>query len=65
MNGTTTQQRETTSVEEAARRLGIGRSTAYLAAKRGQLPTLRLGRRVVVPTAALDRLLSRDLREVV
>ena len=52
---------ETTTVSEAARRLGVGRSTAYLAAKRGELPTVRLGRRVVVPIAALDRLLSGEL----
>lgn len=45
--------RATVSVEEAARFLGVGRSAAYEAARRGELPTRRLGRRVLVPVPAL------------
>ncbi|MDP9363881.1 MAG: helix-turn-helix domain-containing protein [Chloroflexota bacterium] len=52
--------RATVTVEEAGRILGVGRGTAYEAARRGELPVLRLGRRLVVPVAALDRLLARD-----
>jgi excisionase family DNA binding protein len=48
----------TLTVEEAARALGIGRSLAYELARRGELPTLRLGRRLLVSKAALDRMLS-------
>jgi excisionase family DNA binding protein len=48
----------TISVPEAGRRLGIGRNAAYDAARRGELPVLRLGRRLVVPLAALDRKLG-------
>ena len=44
--------RTTITVEEAASLLGIGRSAAYEAARRGQLPTRRLGRRLVVPVPA-------------
>jgi excisionase family DNA binding protein len=44
-------------VEEAAAILGIGRSAAYQAVASGELPALRIGRRIVVPAAALDRLL--------
>jgi excisionase family DNA binding protein len=44
--------RTTITVEEAARLLGIGRSAAYDAARRGQLPTRRLGRRLFVPVPA-------------
>jgi len=44
--------RSTISVEEAASLLGIGRSAAYDAARRGQLPTRRLGRRLFVPVPA-------------
>jgi len=40
------------TVEEAASLLGIGRSAAYDAARRGQLPTRRLGRRLFVPVPA-------------
>lgn len=51
-------ERKTLTVEEAGRVLGLGRSAAYNAAKRGQLPTLRIGHRVLVPRAALDRLID-------
>ena len=51
-------KRATLSVEEAAKRLGIGRNQAYAAAKAGELPTIHIGRRILVPTAALDRLLQ-------
>ncbi len=41
------------SVESAAELLGISRSFAYELCARGELPTLHLGRRVVVPRHAL------------
>jgi excisionase family DNA binding protein len=50
--------RQAYSVEEAAKLLGVGRTTAYLAVARGELPCIRIGRRVVVPRAALERLLA-------
>jgi excisionase family DNA binding protein len=43
----------TISVDQAARILGLGRTAAYEAARRGEFPTRRLGRRVVVPVPAL------------
>jgi len=46
--------RLTFKVEEAARLLGIGRQSAYMAAANGTLPTIRIGRRVLVPRAALS-----------
>jgi excisionase family DNA binding protein len=46
-------------IEEAAKLLGIGRNTAYEAAKTGQLPTVRIGKRLLVPKVALEKLLSR------
>ncbi len=45
-------RRATITVDEAALLLGIGRSAAYEAARRGQLPTRRLGRRLFVPVPA-------------
>ncbi len=45
--------RLTVSVEEAAQLIGLGRSAANEAARRGQLPTRRLGRRLVVPVPLL------------
>ena len=50
--------RKTVSVPEAAKILGVGRDAAYEAARTGLIPTIRLGRRLVVPKAALDRLLE-------
>lgn len=54
------QEQPTVSVEMAGRCLGIGRAAAYDAAARGDIPTIRIGRRIVVPTAALRRMLQLD-----
>lgn len=43
----------TIPVEQAAQLLGLGRTAAYDAARRGEFPTRRLGRRIVVPVPAL------------
>jgi excisionase family DNA binding protein len=43
----------TVTVEQAAKLLGIGRSTAYELVHTGDIPSLRLGRRIVVPAAEL------------
>ena len=48
----------TLSVPAAGRYLGLGRAQAYAAASRGDLPTLRVGRRILVPTALLARRLG-------
>jgi excisionase family DNA binding protein len=46
------------SVPSAARSLGLGRNAAYDAAKRGELPTVKIGRRILVPIDALHRMLA-------
>ena len=46
------------TVEEAAQLLGISRSFAYEAARRGEIPSMRIGRRILVPKAALERFLE-------
>lgn len=51
-------ERTTISVEEAGKYLGIGRAAAYLAVKNGELPSLRLGSRILVPVWALLELLA-------
>lgn len=48
----------TITVERAGELLGVSRRTAYRAAAAGELPTLRLGRRLLVPTAQLRTLLG-------
>ena len=47
----------TISVPEAAQLLGVSRMTAYSAVREGTIPSLRIGRRVLVPRVALERLL--------
>jgi excisionase family DNA binding protein len=51
---------ETTTITAAAKRLKIGRNQAYESAARGELPVIRIGRRLLVPTAALDRMLRGE-----
>ena len=51
---------QTVSVEEAGTIVGVHRNTAYAAAKAGQIPTLRIGRKLRVPKAALQRLLDGE-----
>lgn len=45
-------------VEQACRLLGISRSAGYRAVTAGDLPILRLGRRIYVPTARLLAMLG-------
>jgi excisionase family DNA binding protein len=51
--------KRTMTVEEAARALGLSRNGAYEAARRGDLPTIRMGRRLLVPIAAFEALLAQ------
>jgi len=53
------EQRLTVTVEEAAHLLGISRGLAYEMARAGKLPTIRFGRRLLVPRRALNRLLEQ------
>lgn len=45
--------RPTISVPEAGGLLGLGRSASYEAAKRGEIPTIPVGRHLKVPTALI------------
>ena len=60
MDSTLSSRRETLSIVEAAHRLGIGRNQAYDAAKRGEIPVIKIGKRLLVPRAALERMLSGE-----
>jgi excisionase family DNA binding protein len=53
-----TLQRQTFTVEEAAKVLGIGRNNAYALVRSGDIPTIRLGKRILVPVFALKRKLE-------
>jgi excisionase family DNA binding protein len=52
--------RRVVTLREAAEILRISRGSAYEAAKRKQIPTIRIGRRLLVPAAALERMLAGD-----
>lgn len=52
----------TLTVPEAANVLGIGRSAGYEAVRSGQIPSLRIGRRLLVPVSALRSLLEGNER---
>ena len=51
--------RLTFTVVEAATLLGIGRNSAYEAIKSGILPSVQIGRRILIPRAALERFLLK------
>jgi excisionase family DNA binding protein len=44
-------------VRQTAKELGIGRNQAYEAAKRGEIPTIRIGKRILVLREPLKRML--------
>ncbi len=50
--------RRTLTIPEAAKALGISRNAGYEAARRGEIPTIRIGKRLLVPLAALERMLQ-------
>ena len=52
------QRRATVTVPEAAEILGVGRNQAYEGVKSGQIPVIRIGHRLLVPMAALERMLQ-------
>jgi excisionase family DNA binding protein len=54
--------RLTYTVPEVARLLGVSRMTAYSAVRGGDIPSIRIARRVLVPLAAIDRMLADAVR---
>lgn len=56
-------EQPTMTVQQAGEALGISRSSAYDAVRSGTIPAIRLGRRLVVPTAALRTMCQLDTTE--
>lgn len=54
------EQRATLSISEVASLLGTGLNQTYEAARVGEIPTIKIGRRVLVPRAAFERLLADE-----
>ncbi len=51
-------ERLTLTIEETAKLLGIGRQLAYDRVKTGDIPVIKIGRRLLVPRSALEKLLA-------
>lgn len=50
--------RLTYTIDEAAVLLGVSRNFAYAQVEKGAIPSVRLGRRRLIPRAALEKLLG-------
>ena len=59
-----TVERLTYTVDEAAQLLGISRNSAYEAVRRGEIPIIRVGRRLLVPRSRLETLLDGQITNV-
>lgn len=53
-----TEERWTLNVPEAARLLGLSRGSAYQAIATGEIPHIKVGRRILIPRVAIQRLLE-------
>ncbi|MGI8683869.1 MAG: helix-turn-helix domain-containing protein [Acidimicrobiales bacterium] len=51
-------RRLTLSIDEVAAILGISRGLVYGLVARGELPSIRFGRRILVPRKAVDELVN-------
>lgn len=57
----TPQERPTLPIwPDTGQLLGLCKASTYAAAASGEIPTIRVGRRLLVPTAALRRMLQMD-----
>ena len=48
----------TLNINEVAAALGISRNAAYQACKKGEIPAIRIGKRLLVPKNQLERMLD-------
>lgn len=51
---------QTLSIAEAGEVLGISRLAAYKAVKNGQIPSIRIGRRILIPVTQLTAMLAGE-----
>jgi len=54
------EESQTVKVPEAGKILGLGRAAAYNAVSRGDIPVIRIGRRILVSKAVLARMLQPE-----
>ena len=51
-------ERLTYTVDDTAELLGLGRTATYQAVRSGEIPSIRIGNRILVPKVALESLLE-------
>jgi excisionase family DNA binding protein len=56
------EERQTLTVIEASRVLGLGRGSAYEGVRTGAIGSIRIGKRILVPRAEIERLLASASR---
>ena len=57
---TKNETKATLTIVEVAAVLGIGKNQAYEAAHRGEIPTIKIGKRILVPRVAFERMLNGE-----
>lgn len=50
------------SVDEGRKLLGLSRGLMYEAVRSGQVPSIRIGRRILIPRVLLERMLNTNVR---
>lgn len=55
-------ERQTITVEEFAQAVGLAPVSVYRTVKRGEIPSIRIGRRFMIPRTALERLLGEPVQ---
>lgn len=53
-------ERLTYTVEEVASLLGVSRSAAYQAVRTGELPSIRLGQRIIIPKKKIEEMMAKS-----
>jgi excisionase family DNA binding protein len=53
-----TTEKLTVSVPEVAKMLGLAKNSVYRACAAGQIPSWRIGKRIVIPLSTLERFLE-------
>lgn len=53
-------EKQTVSVPEFSRIVGIGLASAYKAVERGEIKAARIGKRLVIPKTEVDRVLRAE-----
>ena len=55
-------ERATYTVDQAAKLTGVARNTMYEAVHAGEIASIRIGRRILIPRVALGRMLAGESR---